>query len=94
MLIEKYKNKNVKMLVSSDSGAGITSSAGGGIMTSIITVCGKIVDIDDKFVELSDAQIMKTASYTAMHKDYVNIENFESIMVSYGKIISVAVIEG
>ena len=93
MLIEKYKGKDVKIFVSSDSGAGITASSSRGVVNSMLVICGKIVDIDEKYVELSSAQVLRPATFTYDIEQYKKLENFNSLIVNQGKIISVALLE-
>ena len=61
MLLEKYKNKTVKLLISSDSGTGISD---GGLhkessITSIIVAIGEITDWDEELIELSNVKMIR-----------------------------------
>ena len=100
MLIEKYKGKNVKLFVSSDSGAGVaTSTAIGGRaslhVNSMLVVCGKLVDMDDRYIELTTAQSMRptmSCSYV-LDGDSQKLENYQSMILNQDKIISIALLD-
>lgn len=61
-MLKKYIGKKVRLLVSSKSGAGISSSISVGrienSLVSMIVVFGIIKDVDDKFVELKDTKLV------------------------------------
>ena len=52
-MLENYKGKYVKVLVSSNSGAGI-GGEGARVYNSMITVFGTVKDFDKQFIELEN----------------------------------------
>lgn len=101
-MIEKYRDKYVKVLVSSESGAGVSGEISRYI-SSLITVFGTIKDFDDRFIELSNTTMVyyngmgaTVESYGILNPDNVKqpsaFENKSSIL-SLDKIISISLVE-
>lgn len=100
MLIDNYKGKLVKLVVSSQSGAGISN---GGMtrrstISSVITIIGKLKDYDEEYIELEKNQM---ASATLLGNspmigdkgtDFVKIDNCESMLINKSKIITIMLI--
>ena len=88
-MLEKYKNKTVKLLIASDSGISTsTSVAGNSTISSIIQVFGKIVDYDKEFVELETVS-MVFYNNTHTSNSFVDSEQSGSILISRNRIISI-----
>ena len=51
-MLESFKDKYVKVLVSSNSGAGISGASR--VYSSMLTVFGTIQDFDNQFIKLSN----------------------------------------
>jgi hypothetical protein len=101
-MLERYLNKNVRILVSSDSGAGISCSTHvGSIESSInstIIVFGTINEIDDKFIEIKNTKMiylepLKSGSRGIGSKEIsaVSIES-EYTLVNINKVITISLI--
>ena len=54
-MLENYKGKYVKILVSTNSGAGISGGEASRIYNSMVTVFGTIKDFDKQFIELENS---------------------------------------
>lgn len=101
-MLNKYIEKKVRLLVSSNSGASTISGEQrycNGVVTSVMNFYGTIKNVDDKFIELEDAK------YTLYNLDTekpiglnypIRIETpiFESevMLVNINNIISVSLI--
>lgn len=85
-MLEKYKGKEVRILVSSNSGAGTstTTSAGGNFvaMSSVITIYGILRDFDSKFLEIKDSKL-----------SYINNFNYGYSSFSGNKVIEPTILE-
>lgn len=100
MLIDNYKDKIVKIVVSSQSGAGISlgDMTRGGTLSTTITIIGKISAYDDEYIEVEKAQMLsanirgKTPVIGDKGIDDIKIDNCESMLVSKSKIISILLI--
>lgn len=109
MLIDKYKGKNVKMLVSSNSGIGIARAGdnyGESMTSSIIVIIGNIKDFDDEYVELDDCQILRTNVHDRTNSSVFGIkdnngyipnvkllESFSTSLISKKNIITISLFE-
>ena len=88
-MLEKYKNKTVKILLSSDSGISTsTSVAGNSTVSSMIQVFGKIIDYDKEFVELETVS-MVYYNNTHTSNSFVDSEQSGSILINRSKILSI-----
>ena len=92
-MLEELKNKNVKLVISSNSGV----SADGGLIvaTSMIVVQGTLAEYDNEFVKLKNVQVMrnnvmnnKTGQFTVNVEP--RIETPEVLLVNRNNIITVA----
>ena len=98
-MLEELRDKNVKMLVGSNSGVAIATNSRGCLPTSILTVLGTIVDYKDNMVKISPAQIFgaipgnvsinlgSVPTYTP------SVENYKTVYVNINNIITIATIE-
>lgn len=89
-MLDKYKNKTVKLLVSSDSGvATSTSIAGSTTISSVIQVFGKLIDFDKEFIELETSTVIYyNNTHTATSG--VDSEQSASTLINRNKIISIS----
>lgn len=95
MLIDNYKDKVVKIVVSSQSGAGISmASSRSGTLSATITIIGKISAQDDEYVEVEKAQMLSANLRGApiIEGNEIKIDNCESMLVSKSKIIAILLI--
>jgi hypothetical protein len=101
-MIEKYLGKNVRILVSSDSGVGVSCSTHIGsiesAINSVIIVFGIINDIDDKFIEIKNSRMiylepLQSGSRGLGGKE-LNLNNVESeiTIVNLSKIITISIV--
>ncbi|MBP3502745.1 MAG: hypothetical protein J6K42_04615 [Clostridia bacterium] len=106
MLLEKYKNKKVKLLISSDSGTGISDGhlPKESSITSIIVAIGEIIDWDEELIELSNVKMIRMnlfsisgiqhpTSFTAEHENPIGTEEFDTILVNKNKIITYSIMK-
>ena len=100
-MLESYKGKYVKLLVSSNSGAGISGASR--IYSSMLTVFGTIKDFDSQFVKLENTTSLyfsgvdisrDNMDFTGVNnvKQQPAFENKESL-ININNIIEVAEIE-
>lgn len=100
-MLDKYKDKYVKLLVSSDSGAGMGGE--GRCFNSMIVIFGTITDFDKQFLELKNSTTMYYPGVSPAIKELFNtsINNvsqpqvFEntSSLVNLNNIIQISVVE-
>ena len=107
MLLEKYKNKKVKLLVSSNSGAGIGAGTGSGVttesITSTIVAIGEITDYDDELIELSNVKMIRmnlstdhyeeTGTFSYKRVNPIGTEDSDTILVNKNKIITYSIMK-
>jgi len=89
-MLEKYKDKTVKLLVSSNSGiATSTSIAGSTSVSSVIQVFGKLIDFDKDFIELETTSIIY---YNNTHPSTSVVDNEQSskTLINKDKIITIS----
>lgn len=92
-MLEKLKNKNVKILMGSNSGmaTGILAQSVGFTKTaansSIIIITGILSDFDEEYIEISNAQIL----YMNVSGDQPMLEKHKSIYVSKKSVISISI---
>lgn len=95
-MLEELKNKNVKMLVGSNSGIASRTD----VATSILTLIGTFKDYDDKMVKLSTVEIsgaipgvmdFRFGSGNVLFK--ATAENYNTIYVNRDSIITIATME-
>lgn len=99
-MLEKYRGKEVRMLVSSDSGAGTgvaTSGIGSFVaLSTVITVSGVVNDLDNKFLEIKNSKISYINDFNRGFSEDKSIEptEFENdiTLVNVDKIISISII--
>lgn len=98
-MLEKYKGKEVKILVSSDSGAGIGVDGNYiASMTSVITLCGTINDLDNKFLEIKNSKLSYIGDFNKSSvglgvKDIEpTVYENDITLVNIDKIISISII--
>lgn len=91
-MLEELRNKNVKMLVSSNS--GVAAYAIAGAVSSVVSINGTITDFDDEFIKVSNAQISKDKiNWRKMvRKVDSQYENVETILVNRNDVITIALI--
>ena len=89
-MLDSFKNKTVKLLVSSDSSISTsTSVAGNSTISSLIQVFGKLVDFDDDFIQLETASIVYyNNSHTS--SSLADSEQTSSIIINRDKIICIS----
>lgn len=106
-MLESIKGKYVKMLVSTNSGAGIGGDSIPRIYNSMITVFGTIKDFDKQFVEMENTtslyhsgiecsyQSVTFASVEAAFKNIKQPQAFESkcSLINVNNIIEISVVE-
>ena len=92
MLLGEFRNKNVKMLVSSNS--GVAAYAIAGAVSSVVSINGTITDFDDEFIKVSNAQISKDKINWGkmLRKVDSQYENVETILVNRNDVITIALI--
>ena len=89
-MLEKYKDKTIKLLVSSNSGiATSTSIAGSTSVSSVIQVFGKLIDFDKDFIELETTSIIY---YNNTHPSTSVVDNEQSskTLINKDKIITIS----
>ena len=101
-MLEKYKGKEVRILVSSDSGAGCETKSTAGeyvALSTIITIYGILEDFDSKFLEIKESKINYIEGFNKSTTGFTSIENINStvfendiILVNVDKIISISII--
>lgn len=106
-MLERYKGKYVKILVSSNSGAGISGSESARVFNSMITVFGTIKDFDIQFLEVENSTTLylngvnssyDKAFFADVQAPFYNIKqpnSFEnkSSLININNIIEIAVVE-
>ena len=100
-MLENYKGKHVKILVSSNSGAG--TGGEGRCFNSMIVVFGTIKDFDKQFLELENSTTLYYPGVTTTIKELFNtsLDNvsepqaFEnkSSLVNINSIIMISIVE-
>lgn len=106
-MLEKYKGKYVKLLISSNSGAGISGGEVARIFNGMITVFGTIKDFDERFLELENSTTLylnavnssyDKAFFGDIQAPFYNIKQpnaFEnnSSLININSIIEIAIVE-
>ncbi len=88
-MLDKYKDKTVKVLVSSDSSISTsTSVAGNSTVSSIIQVFGKLIGYDKEFIELETVSLVYFNN-THTTSSFADSEQTSSILINRNKIISI-----
>lgn len=98
-MLEKCKGKEVRMLVSSDSGAGTGTGASYIVSSSsIVTITGTINDFDNKFLEIKNSRLSYIGIYNETFRGLGGKE-FEPIkyenditLVNIDKIINISIL--
>lgn len=87
LLKNKYIGKDVKIIVSSQSGASI--SAGDKAISSTLTFSGKMVNADMYFIQLENAELT-SANIMGNNEEngLVKSEFYESVLISMNNIIA------
>lgn len=100
MLLDKYKGKNVKILVSSNSGAGAgtTGNASDVMMGCSVIVCnGVLSDYDDNYIETSNVKILRLNTWYESSlfsgNQPTRVEEYNQTLISQKNIISISVME-
>jgi hypothetical protein len=101
-MFDKYLNKEVSILVSTDSGAGISNGgvALGTIYNSMFTVVGTLSNFDSNFIEIKDS---KMTYYDGVSNSFVsvfssnksnkpNVLESESTLLNLSKVISISLV--
>lgn len=101
-MLNDYINKNVRILVSSGSGAGAISADerySNGIMSSVMNFYGVIKRVDDKFIELEDGRytlynIDTEKSFGFSRPISIDIPVFETkrVLININNVISISLI--
>lgn len=90
-MLEKIKNKEVKLLVASNSGVGAGTSTSAGwakLATSgIVIISGILSDYDDEYIEISNSQIL----YMNVNGEQPMHEKHKSIYVNKRSVISISI---
>lgn len=106
-MLESYKGKYVKLLVSSNSGAGIAGDGIQRVYNAMITVFGTIKDFDNKFLELENTTTLyhtgiecsyEKVTFASVEAQFNNIKPVQSFenkraLINLNNIIEVAVVE-
>ena len=103
-MLEKYKGKEVIILVSSNSGAGATTKhvASGEYVavSNIITVTGVIRDFDSKFLEITNSKLKYIDDFNTSVTGFTSTKQIESTvlesdrtLINIDKIISISIIK-
>lgn len=96
-MLESYKGKYVKILVSSNSGAGIAGEGIQKIYNTMIAVFGTIKDFDKQFLELENSTTFYYSGINNVFQksDIKQPQSFEnkSSLININNIIEIAVVE-
>ncbi len=88
-MLEKFKGKNVKLLVADQSGISTsTSVAGNSTVSSIIQIFGKLVDFDKEYLELDTVSVV-FFNNTHTSNNFAESEQTNKMLVSKDKIIGI-----
>ncbi len=88
-MLDKFKDKTVKVLVSADSGISTsTSVAGNSTVSALVQIFGKLVDYDKEYIELETAS-MVYYNNTHTTNSYADSEQTSSVIINKNKIISI-----
>lgn len=92
MLLGEFRNKDVKMLVGSNS--GVAAHAVVGVVSSTIKIIGTITDFDDEFIKVSNVQMSKDNSNFGgfTRKVDAQFENFSTVLVNRSDVITISLI--
>lgn len=99
MLLDKYKGKNVKILVSSNSGAGAgTTGNASDVMGCSVIVCnGVLSDYDDNYIETSNVKILRLNTWYESSlfsgNQPTRVDEYNQTLISQKSIISISVVE-
>ena len=100
-MLENYKGKKVKLLVSSNSGAGtgVNNGTSMTMVSSIITVFGVVKDYDDQFIEISDARTIYMDGFQTGYATYSVTKDIvpavldnSTMLINRNNVITIAVI--
>lgn len=91
-MLEEFKNKNVKMLVASNS--GVAAYAVAGAISTVVNIAGTITDFDDEFIKVQNAQISKdNVNWGSMARSIKSeFENVGTLLVNRKDIITISLI--
>lgn len=106
-MLDSYKGRYVKVLVSSNSGAGIGGDGYARVYNSMITVFGTIKGFDKQFVELENSTTLyysginssyESVTFASVEAQFKNIKQpqaFEnkSSLISINNIIEISIVE-
>lgn len=88
-MLDKYKDKTVKVLVASDSSISTsTSVAGNSTISSLIQVFGKLTGYDKDFIELETVSLVYFNN-THTTNSIADSEQTSSILINRNKVISI-----
>lgn len=90
-MLEKYKNRNIKILVSSDSGIAAKGELAGESYNGMIVVTGVLNDFDNNYIEIENSKIIYCNLYSTSGKYNPEIiqESSTSMLINRNKIISI-----
>lgn len=89
-MLDKYIDKNVKVIVSSNSGISTSSSvAGNSTVSSIIQVFGKLKGHDKEFIELETVSIVYFNN-THSSLSQADSEQMNSVLINKDQIVAIA----
>ena len=100
-MLESYKGKKVKILVSSNSGSGTSISGVScmAVLSSVITVFGELTKYDDKFVEISNARTIYMDGFQTGYSSYNGTKEISpavldnpTLLININNIITVSII--
>lgn len=88
-MLDKYIDKNVKVIIASDSGISTsTSVAGNSTISSIIQVFGKLTGHDKDFVEVETASLVYFNN-THTTSGFADSEQANTMLINKSKIIGI-----
>ena len=88
-MFSALKNKQIIVFIGSNSGAGVSLSAGGMVCDSVIKIVGTLSGFDDKFLHLTDAksQMVDQVSGVGLGANGVTQTKAKDMFVSIDKIL-------
>ena len=101
IVLDSYKGKKVKILVSSNSGAGTGVNNGSSmtVVSSIVTVFGELKDFNDQFIEVSNARTIYIDGFQTGYSTYNGSKDItpavldnSSLLVNRNNIITIALV--
>ena len=89
-MLDKFMDKNVKVIVSSNSGISTSASvAGNSTISSIIQIFGKLKGADKEYLELETASVVYFNN-THTSSSFADSEQTKTILVRKDNVIAIA----